>query len=150
MTTLLQTYDALAAVTLQFDGEDVSVRSLATLKNSIHTADLPIRLLMPITQPATGSYGWRPLDAGGNYAMRALLPDILLIRPAARGVGISEIAREIVTYVDDYTATVPNTLKSASVRVTNVRANPQILEYPIGGQTLYVAVVCSVELEIIA
>lgn len=147
--TLLALYDALAAVSLTFDGAAVGVRSLADLTNNVHAADLPLRLLLPIAQPATGATGYRPLDASGNYGLRVTLPDVLLVRPASHGAGIHDVARQLVQYADDYAANAPAALKSATARVLSVRANPQIVEWPQGSGTHYVAVVCTIDLEVI-
>jgi hypothetical protein len=116
---------------------------LSALPNVIESARLPCRLLVPTgSRLGTGSY--EKIGLGGQTGgaiIRWTITDMLLWRAAAAGQGIRDIAETLVRYCGAY-AEMTRSLRFASWNIQEIQIQPQLIEWPSGGDRWYDGAVC--------
>ncbi len=126
--------DDIAAMTIT--GYAMNVLVGATLRGSVETADIPVRILNVI---GIDSASARTVTLGGSgHLMRTswTITDVMLYRPAGLGLGLSDIALGMTGYLAAYHQAVRG-LASAAYKITDLRLRAQVLEYPTGSQKIY-------------
>lgn len=114
----------------------------ASLKDSAEIADLPMRIIsavgMQSARTRTTTLG------GGGHVMTTewTITDLALLRSAGMGLGLSDIAPDMETYMSAYHDAV-RTLANPSWYLTDTRVRAQVLEFPQGSGRFYDAVVAT-------
>ena len=93
MSAISDIYDAIAG--WSFTG--VTTRNIDEVKNTVHSGDCPLRILLPFTE---GTQGFIAL--GNPTKVSWVIRDLCLWKPAAEGHGIEQCADDLIGYLSDY------------------------------------------------
>lgn len=125
--------------------ESMAVSGISTviyttsLKDTIDIADIPIRIINPIGF-ASGRTRITTLGGAGHVmATQWTVTDIALLRPAAMGIGLADIADTIEDYLQDY-HTALRGLTSSTWTLSEASVTASILEWPQASGKFYDAV----------
>ena len=125
--------------------ESMAVSGISTviyttsLKDTIDIADIPIRIINPIGF-ASGRTRITTLGGAGHVmATQWTVTDIALLRPAAMGIGLADIADTIEDYLQDY-HTALRGLTSPTWTLSEASVTASILEWPQASGKFYDAV----------
>jgi hypothetical protein len=124
MTSQLATiYSTLAGQVITVGSVGVTALSGADLPDSIESAQLPIRLLLPVGGKAAGTLqGFRTFGGGGQTPVLTIdwiLTDLLVWRALGAGVGLTDLAPELIAYCAAYLS-VLGPMRTAKWSVTDV------------------------------
>jgi hypothetical protein len=140
-SNLPQIITSLAGMTVS--GYPMTVYHGSGLKNSIEVADLPARVINTI---GIQSNRTRTKTLGGaGHVMQTVwtITDVALLRPAAMGIGLSDIAEDMTEYMANYHQSLRSVVGSGWVIVdTSVRG--QVLEWPQSSGRFYDAVAATI------
>jgi hypothetical protein len=134
-------YAALAAQIVTVGTVPVSAQSGAALSDSVESAQLPVRLLLPVGGKAAGSLqGVKTFGGGGKTPVLTVdwtLTDLLLWRAIGAGVGLTDLAPELISYCAAYLSVV-GPLRTPTWSVTGITF-PAIggLEWPAQSDRWY-------------
>jgi hypothetical protein len=138
MPDLLTVYDALAAISVTLDGQPVPSYGLDALPASLQTAQLPCRLLLPLS---TRSDAWavQPVSfAGVRTSIGWKITDLFLYAPAGQGRGLSASAPVLARYQGAYIdALKAQTRLLDGVTIESCALEPGLYAYPEGGPSFY-------------
>jgi hypothetical protein len=123
-----------------------AVRDLDTLRNSEASAELPLRLLLPVSQLDGNAFAFPTYC--GSAELTWNITDLLLWRALAQGFGLTDAAEDLVLYAAAYADAVltmrdglPESLDTISI--TNARIQPGVFEFPKGSGVRYLGVECT-------
>jgi hypothetical protein len=143
---LLNIYDDLEAMTVTYVNKSggnstPSVANLDEIPASVATADLPIRILLPIGQGAGGTNNAEILRGAGVKASWTIT-DLFLLDTAARELGPYIQAPVLLRYVAAYAEALGKQfqfLEGDSTLSLTINASivPGMYEYPAGGGTWF-------------
>lgn len=144
MSNILTAYDNLAklAVTTK-SGKTPKVYNLASLPESLNTAQLPCRLLLPLGgMPGEGRDG-QFLGIGESATMQWQVNDLMFWQASEQGRGVKDFAKDLVDYCGQYA----EAMKSYKCPATDMvldgwSVTPGEFEYPLGSGRYYAAVRC--------
>lgn len=134
---ILASYDAIADMELVVDGKEVRGFRPADLPNAITTAQLPVRLLTPISRFAnqTGITGTTWNVSGGSNVNRVdwQVVELFLWEAVNQNVGLRAMSQPLLKYCVTYLDTLAAGGLALPVNsiVTNVTFRPDVVEYPI-------------------
>lgn len=132
---------ALAAVTINLDGDNVDVWLTDEVQDTAEYPQLPVRIIHSL-----GMQGVRTrqqtLGSGAVLSAEWRVTDFVLMRPVGMGLGIRDIAQLYVEYMSEY-ADGMRVLVNNQWRLETLEQKPQVLEYPAGSGRKYHAVVCT-------
>lgn len=132
MASLLTTiYATIAAQSITIGATAVGCLDLAQLRSGMESAVLPTRMLVPFNARGDGSLqsfwtlgdGVRTVDWG--------IADILFWRAAAAGVGLDDIAPDLIAYKVQY-AELLKALRGPRWNVIGCQLQVQAFEWPLG------------------
>ncbi len=134
---LRDVYDALAAVSLTVGGKAVTVFNVDSLPESVTTADLPCRLLLPL-EPREGENFVYAGIQGGLVTVTWVITDLLLVRPLAQGEGLHTVAPDLVAYAQAYLEALKPLRKLTTTAVLReISISTGVFEYPARSGNLY-------------
>lgn len=144
----------LAAIYAAIAGASISVGSVAvtalngsTLTESVESAQMPVRLILPVGGTATGSTPTPRTFAnrteGGVLVVDWTITDLLLWRGIDAGVGLSDLSPNLISYCGSYLSIV-GSLRTSRWSVSNI-SFPVIggIEWPISSNRWYSGVQAS-------
>lgn len=144
MSVITNIYAALDAKSVSTtSGKTPTVYDLGELPESITTAQLPCRLLLPVgTVPGEGREG-EFIAIGTGMTIVWQITDLMLWQASEQGLGLREFAPELVDYCGKYLDAM-RTFKcpyqnSALERVSMI---PGEYEWPRGSGRFYAGVLC--------
>ena len=150
MSEITSIYDALEAKSVTTtNGKTPDVYDLGELKNSIHTSDLPVRLLLPVGDDTRGEGREGAfISIGTTMVINWVVNDLMLWQPLGQGEGLKEYAPELVDYCGKYldmtrTFKCPTTNSS----LEGVYLSPGIYEWPMGSGVMYAGVLCQLTIK---
>ena len=149
MSVITQVYDALSDVVVTTTG-GVTPRTydLHELPQSVSTAQLPCRLLLPVgNEPGEGREGTF-IAIGTGMTIIWTINDLMLWQPINQGSGLKEFASELVDYAGKYIDAMRTFGKCpyADTTVESVSISPGIYEWPASGGTNYAGVMCQLQI----
>lgn len=151
MSVLRELYRHVASVAVAFESPTMgaiapAVRDLDALRNSESSAELPLRLLLPVSQLDGGAFGFPTYC--GTAELTWNITDLMLWRAIAQGMGLTDAAEDLVLYAAAYADAVlamrdglPEAL--VSMDLTNARIQPGVFEFPRGSGVRYLGVECT-------
>lgn len=152
MSVLRDLYRHIASVVVAFESPTMAeiatptVRDLDALRNSEPSAELPLRLLLPVSQ-LDGSAFTFPTYCG-SAELTWNITDLMLWRAIAQGMGLTDAAEDLVLYAAAYADMVldmrnglPENLNT--IDLTNARIQPGVFEFPKGSGVRYLGVECT-------
>lgn len=142
-SNILTIYDELAASTVVVGGTTLQVKDADELPNRVNDADLPVRLLTPLSElGADGGSSdtvWLAQLGSGIRQIRWIIHDIMLWQPIALDVGVKAWAKELLAYQAQYYVML-ETLSLSGVVGLNVSTSAQVIEYPAMSGNFYAGV----------
>jgi hypothetical protein len=134
---------SLANILSSIEGMSVtgvsSIIYTTSLKDTIDIADIPIRIINPIGF-ASGRTRISTLGGSGHVmTTQWTVSDIALLRPAAMGIGLADIATTIEAYLQNYHSAL-RTLTSPTWSLSEASVRSSILEWPQASGKYYDAV----------
>ena len=131
MSQVLAIYAALAAKTVTVNATVVSAYDLPALRNSIETANLPCRMMLPFQKNAEGRQGNFIAMGTGQGKITWRVTDLMLWAAEAAGTGMVDYAATLVAYAGAY-AEMLRTIRApvSAARITNFTCAPDIYEWP--------------------
>ena len=144
MSNILTAYDALEALTVTTtSGKTPKVYNLDALPESLTTAHLPCRLLLPLGgMPGEGRDG-QFLGIGSTATMQWQVNDLMFWQASEQGLGVREFAEELVDYCGKY-AEAMKTFKcpATDMVLDGWSVTPGEFEYPLGSGRYWAGVRC--------
>ena len=147
MSNLPAIYTALAALPVLYDGSGPEVYGLDRTPNSVSTASLPCRILLP-GRSSQGAFGF--VAMGSMAAVTWTILDLLLIKPATQGTGLVDVSTLMLTYCGAY-AEALRTIRNGGVTGGGITLeagttiDPGLYEYPLHAGTFYHGVLVTVQ-----
>lgn len=133
---LIAIIDAVAAMSVS---PITRVLRGTTLKNSIASADVPVRIISAV---GMRSQGMKPMSMTSSPLLTALwsVTDLALIRPAGLGMGLRDVAFGMEQYMATYTD-VMRGLRSTTWSLDDTQFASRVVEWPAQSGTYFDAVV---------
>lgn len=143
MTSAIATiYDNIAATTITVSGKTIAVKDADELPNSVAAANVPVRLLTPISSfglevgavanVVGSSIGGNPFDVDWNII------DLMLWAKAISGVGLKAYGKDLIAYCAAWYEMVR--ALGATHNVIGARCTPDVINYPIGSDDWFYGV----------
>lgn len=142
MASLLTTiYSTLAAQSITVNGTTVGCLDLSALRTSLQSAVLPTRMLNPFNARGGGSLQsfWTLND--GVRTVDWLITDMLAWRAHAAGVGLEDIAPDLIAYTVQY-AELLKALRTRTWNVTQCQIQVLAYEWPLASNNWWDGVIC--------
>lgn len=132
-------YSNLAAWSFTVGSQSVNALYGSTLKGSLGSADLPVRLLLPVNDSLEGTNVQAIVITGAHGTATWQIDDLLLLQPVVQGRGIEQVAGTLTTYLADYVdrLTTGYLLVGGKATVLNARPTSGIYEWPAGSGKAY-------------
>jgi hypothetical protein len=151
MSSQLETiYTNLAGQAVTADSKTATVYSLGSLMESVESAELPCRLLLPISPSIEGKQG--AFGGLGNGPVRVTwnLTDLLLWSEAGLGTGMAMFAASLIRYMVAYVDMLKGfrNLGAGMVgaEIKGWTLTPGMFEWPRGSNRWFAGVECSLEI----
>jgi len=143
MSVIEAIYTAIASERVSVHGVCPVAYTGSTLPNTVESARLPCRLLVPTgSRLGQGSYQRGTMGPRGIATIDWTLTDMVLWRSVSAGQGLRDIAGTLVAYCGAY-AEMTRLLGGPGWTVTGLGMTAQIIEWPQGGDRWYDGVVCT-------
>lgn len=152
MSALRGVYRFVAGTDVSFESPTMAqivtpaVRDLDALRNSEASSELPLRLLLPVSQLDGSAFAFPTYCNSAELTWN--ITDLMLWRAVAQGVGLTDAAEDLVLYAAAYAdamlamrGRLPEAL--ISVDLTNARIQPGVFEFPRGSGVRYLGVECT-------
>ena len=142
-------YNALDAVTITVGSVTPTSYDLDELPESIHTAQLPCRLLLPVGNDNAGEgRDGEFIAIGTGITINWTIKDLLLWQVSEQGRGLSEFAPKLVEYCGKY-ADAMRSFKCpyANSALESFSMMPGMYEYPAGSGNWYAGVMCYLQIK---
>jgi len=153
-SAIVNVYGSLAdLVVTMADGVTPYAYDLDELPESITTAQLPCRLLLPVaTMPGEGREGMH-IAIGTAMSINWQITDLMLWQPSEQGLGLREFAPKLVEYSGKYLDGMRAWGKCPTSNTTlqSVSITPGEYEWPRGSGRYYAGVLCLLQvLEVVS
>jgi hypothetical protein len=149
MSVISSVYTALAAVTVTTtSGKTPTVYGLSTLLESINTANLPCRLLLPLgDNPGEGREG-QFINIGTTVVINWQVNDLMLWQASEQGLGLRQFAPELVDYCGKYVDAM-RTFKCpvANTSLEGIYVVPGEYEWPRGSGRYFAGVLSQLQIK---
>lgn len=140
---LRECYKVIENTTIHLDGKVVRCRGLDNLQTQVSTANLPLRLLLPVGSNANGrNLSMISADHTGRAATW-LIPELMLLAPVGAGQGLEEYAGPLVDYVVEYEYAILDRRSDYSTEgflISNMALDTGIYEWPAGSDKWFFGV----------
>lgn len=146
---IINIYNALDAVSVTVKGKTPKVYDLEELPESIHTAQLPCRLLLPVGNDNAGEgRDGEFIAIGTGITVNWTVKDLMLWKPSEQGRGLSDFAPVLVEYCGLY-ADAMRSFKCpyANSALESFSMMPGMYEYPVGSGNWYAGVMCYLQIK---
>lgn len=142
-SNILTIYDELAATSISVDGTSVTAKDADQLPNRVASADLPVRLITPISEfGSDNSISTSIWNTSGGSAVREVtwvIQDVMLWKPVTQETGVKAWAKSLVDYQKQYLTMLESLSLSGAVKV-DVSMSATIIEYPLLSGNFYAGV----------
>lgn len=134
-------YDRIAAQTILYAGVAPTVYALNTVPNTLESAMLPVRLLVPMSNRQGEEFRFIALGSGARIIWT--IQDVLLVRPTAQQRGPLTAMRDLAAYCGAYADAMRSFREpgqpSAGTRTTldNLSVDVVNYEWPSSGGVWY-------------
>ena len=149
MSEITDIYDSLAALEVSLsNGVTPYVYELEELPESVTTAQLPCRLLLPVSsEPGDGRDGTH-IAIGTAMAIVWQITDLMLWQPSQQGLGLREFAPRLIEYSGKYLDAMRAWGKCPSQNSTleAIGITPGEYEWPRGSGKFYSGVLCRLQI----
>lgn len=149
MSVITQVYNALSEVAVTTTGGVTpTVFDLDELPQSVSTAQLPCRLLLPVgNEPGEGREGTF-IAVGTSMVIIWTINDLMLWQPINQGTGLKEFAPELVDYAGKYIDAMRTFGKCpyANTTLESVSISPGVYEWPASSGNNYAGVKCQLQI----
>lgn len=136
-------YKAIEGTNIELNGKTVKCRGLDNFSIVVNTANLPLRLLLPVGSNANGrNLSVISADHTGRSAVW-LIPELALLAPVAAGQGLEEFAGDLVDYVVLYERAILDRRADFADQgffITNMALDTGMFEYPAESGKFYFGV----------
>jgi hypothetical protein len=147
-TSISAIYSAVASLAPKVNSKTIKVYPLTALPNSVPSSALPARLLLPVGAGEGGSTNVTLLEDDNHALVSWTISDLLLYKPVAQGVGLSEVGDVLVDYCEDYLKSLVDA--RLGYGLSSVTVTPGLYQYPAGsGNEYYGALVTLSVLDLI-
>lgn len=125
-------YPAVAALSVSAAGKTPSVYALENSPNTLWTANVPCRLLLPVaSQSKSRSLNYLTLS-GTTRTVVWQITDLMLWQAQAQGRGLDQVSGALVEYAAAYIAAVSGKQAfAARTTLEDVTLEPGIFNYPL-------------------
>ena len=149
MSEITDIYESLAGLSVSLsDGTTPYAYNLDALPEAITTAQLPCRLLLPVSSnPSEGREGMH-IAIGTAMSIIWQITDLMLWQPSEQGLGLREFAPRLVDYSGKYldAMRVWGKCPSANSTLQVVSITPGEYEWPRGSGRSYAGVLCILQI----
>jgi hypothetical protein len=107
---LLDIYDAIAAMSVTAAGKTPNVWDVDELRDSVQTAHLPVRILLPhgTFSGGMGMQTFRPITLDSIHRGTWQIVDLCLWKPIGQGLGMRDIGAVLAEYCGAYATALVN------------------------------------------
>jgi hypothetical protein len=142
VASLLTTiYATIAAQEITVNGQAVGCLDLAELRTSLESAVLPTRQLNPFNARGGGGLQTFWTMGDGVRTVDWLITDMLAWRAHAAGMGLEDIAPDLIAYTVQYVELLKQ-LRTRTWNVTGCQMQVLAYEYPLGSGRWWDGVIC--------
>lgn len=149
MSEITDIYESLAGLSVSLsDGTTPYAYNLDELPEAVTTAQLPCRLLLPVSSnPGEGREGTH-IAIGTAMSIVWQITDLMLWQVSEQGLGLREFAPLLVDYSGKYLDAMRAWGKCPSDNSTlqNVSITPGMYEWPSGSGRSYAGVLCILQI----
>lgn len=140
--SLTAIYTAYEGMSVSVGAVTPSVKGLSDRKQSINSADLPVRLMLLASSQRGRGDGFEWGDINQNFAeITWTVVDLLLWEKFGQGLGMHAHDPDLATYMTNYLqATFDIGGGSTNYRLQGLEMVPGIYEWPIGSGTFFFGV----------
>jgi len=139
-SNILTIYDQIAATSITVNGTAVTVKDADQLPNRVASADLPVRLLTPLSgfgaEGAQSSSVWASSGGSSVRQVEWIIYDLLLWQPITLDVGVKAWAKELLAYSRQYFDMLGSLELTGAVRL-DANLTHSVIEYPLLSGVLY-------------
>jgi hypothetical protein len=132
--------NAIKAYNPQYNGQNVTIRSGATIPNTANATDLPMRIISAIGNSG-GQVQRLTLGSSPLLTLRWQITDVLLGQQVGLGRGEKEQSDAQITYASAY-ADLIRTLVTNKYQIEDVRITMETIEFPVESGNRYYGVSC--------
>lgn len=134
-------YATIAAQQVTVNGTAVGCLDLSQLRTGMESAVLPTRMLNPFNARGGGSLQSFWTLGDGVRTVDWLITDMLIWRAHAAGIGLDDIAPDLIAYTVQY-AELLKSLRSRAWNVTQCQMQVLAYEWPLGSTRWWDGVIC--------
>ena len=152
MSAINAIYAALVDKTVTTtSGKTPVIYGLAELPESIATAHLPCRLLLPVGGNPTEGRDVQFIAIGTGVTAMWQVTDLMLWQVSEQGIGLREFAPELVDYCGKYLDMV-RTFKcpATNTALESASMTPGVYEWPVGSNRYFAGVMCQLTIREVA
>ena len=149
MSVISDVYTALAAKSVTTtSGKTPTVYDLDELLESVNTANLPCRLLLPLGDNAGEGREGQFINIGSTIVITWQVNDLMLWQASEQGLGLRQFAPQLVDYCGKYIDAM-RTFKCpvANTSLESVYVVPGEYEWPRGSQRYFAGVLCQLQIK---
>lgn len=143
-------YTAISNTVVTVGGKSVTVKEPSTLPNAIHTANLPLRLLTPISRFtstfANSNSTWNSGQGSQKNQIDWTITDLFLFDAINQQIGIKALSSPLVEYCKNYLDMMANFELPSSCWISNINLRSDVLDYPFGTGNFYYGVIAIVSI----
>ena len=152
MSNLRALYTAIAGIDLAFTAEaggsvTPTVYDLHELPNTAETADLPMRVLLPLEEWGGEGPTFDMISVGTSSVSGLMfwnVVDLMLYDAVGQTRGMLDILADLVRYSAAYVDMLANNrVPTANIQLMNVAIRPGVYEWPIQSGRSYFGVECA-------
>lgn len=141
-------YTAFKNSVVTVGSKSITVKEPATLPNSIQTANLPLRLLTPISRFSTGfatsNSTWNSGQGSQKNQIDWVITDLFLYDALNQQIGVKALSSPLVEYCKNYLDMMANFELPSSCWISNISLRCDVFDYPIGIGIFYYGVIALV------
>lgn len=145
MSQITAVYAAIAGMTVTTTGgKTPTVYNLSSLMNSVETAHLPCRLMLPIgNNPGDGREG-QYIAIGTTMTVDWQINDLMLWQTSQQGLGLQEFAPQLIDYCGKYMDAIRSVGKApaSNCTLTSISLTPGEYNWPAGSDKWFSGVLC--------
>lgn len=141
-------YPAIGNMSVSLNSAVVDVFNLDALPNSIQTAHLPCRLLLPTNQMLTGRNA-KPatFSTSGLWSVTWNVVDLVLLEAAGQTRGLLDVAGDIIEYQAAYLTALSALAIGGGITVEGAQLDPGVFAYPAGTASMFFGVQVTVNVK---
>jgi len=137
---LIDIQNAISDIELFVDGREVLAWKLDEAKNSVETADLPRRIMLPVGADGDGATAMEYMGFNGGMVITWRITELMLWQPIARGYGRG-VFGDLAKYIDAYARAISAIRRpTPNSMITLFQPAAGIYNWPAGGATDYYGV----------